>query len=132
MRWVFGIVITAGLAAFFLRVFESLSADAIGMALGVLFGVTASIPVALLILAMNRNQQRQAPPPREPRQEPTHQRPMIVMMPSTPQQPQAQSSQWSVAPTAPPPPRLLTASKGDVDAEQPGKFRIIGEEGEAW
>jgi hypothetical protein len=131
MRWVFGIIITAGLAAFFLRVFESLSADAIGMALGVLFGVTASLPVALLILAATRSQ-RQAPPPREPRPEPTHQRPMIVMMPSTPQQPQQQLSQWSVAPTAPPPPRLLTTSKGDSDVEQPGKFRIIGEEGEAW
>ena len=131
MRWVFGIVITAGLAAFFLRVFESLSSDAIGMALGVLFGVLATIPVTLLVLAMTRGQQRQTPQPREPR-EPTHQRPMIVMMPSTPQQPQQQPSQWSVAPTSPPPPRLLTTSKGLDDNEQPGNFRIIGEEGSSW
>lgn len=131
MRWVFSIVITAGLAAFFLRVFESLSSDAIGMALGVLFGVLATIPVTLLVLAMTRGQQRQTPQSREPR-EPTHQRPMIVMMPSTPQQPQQQPSQWSVAPTSPPQPRLLTTSKGLDDNEQPGNFRIIGEEGSSW
>jgi len=131
MRWVFGIVITAGLAAFFLRVFESLSSDAIGMALGVFFGVLATIPVTLLVLAMTRGQQRQAPPTREPR-EPSHQRPMIVMMPSTPQQPQQQPSQWSVNPTSPPQPRLLTTSKGLDDNEQPGNFRIIGEEGSSW
>ena len=131
MRWVFGITITAGLAAFFLRVFESISSDAVALALGVLFGVLAGIPVALLVVSAVRGQQRQAPPTREPR-EPSHQRPMIVMMPSTPQQPQPHSPQWSVAPTSPPPPRLLTTSKDDDSTEQPGKFRVIGEEGSDW
>ena len=40
------------------RISEQLSADAIGMALGVLFGVLAGLPVALLVLASNRRRER--------------------------------------------------------------------------
>lgn len=41
------------------RISEQLSADAIGMALGVLFGVFAGLPVALLVLASNRRRERE-------------------------------------------------------------------------
>jgi len=41
------------------RIGGRLSADAIGMALGVLFGVLAGLPVALLVLASNRRRERQ-------------------------------------------------------------------------
>jgi hypothetical protein len=40
------------------RIDSRLSADAIGMALGVLFGVLAGLPVALLVLAANRRRDR--------------------------------------------------------------------------
>lgn len=39
------------------RIGERLSADAIGMALGVLFGIVAGLPVALLVLAANRRRE---------------------------------------------------------------------------
>lgn len=41
------------------RIGGRLSADAIGMALGVLFGVLAGLPVALLVLASHRRRERQ-------------------------------------------------------------------------
>ena len=49
---------------------SKLSADAIGMGVGVLFGVMAGIPTALLLLASNRRvdtkRRYDAPPPRYP------------------------------------------------------------------
>lgn len=50
------------------RLTDLLSPDAIGMALGILFGMLAGIPVALLVLAAN---QRRPDPPRV-EQQPTH------------------------------------------------------------
>ncbi len=48
------------------RITEQLSADAIGMALGVLFGVLAGLPVALMVMASNRRRERmdEEPAPR--------------------------------------------------------------------
>lgn len=42
------------------RITDALSSDALGMALGILFGMLAGIPVTLLVLAA----QRRPPPPR--------------------------------------------------------------------
>ena len=42
------------------RISERLSADAIGMALGVMFGVLAGIPTALLVLASARRREQDA------------------------------------------------------------------------
>jgi hypothetical protein len=50
------VLLFVGVAAW--RIGERLSADAIGMALGVLFGVLAGLPVALLVLASNRRRER--------------------------------------------------------------------------
>lgn len=52
---------TIGLAMFIVgscswRLGENLSSDAIGMALGIMFGVLAGLPVALLVLASDRRQ----------------------------------------------------------------------------
>ena len=53
----FGGVLFVGVAAW--RIGDRLSADAIGMALGVLFGVLAGLPVALLVLASSRRREQQ-------------------------------------------------------------------------
>lgn len=55
------LVLLSGLTFFGIgawRIGTQLSADAIGMALGVLFGVLAGLPVALLVLASNRRRDR--------------------------------------------------------------------------
>lgn len=44
------------------RIGNSLSSDAISMAIGVMFGVLAGIPTALLVLATGRNDDRSARP----------------------------------------------------------------------
>ncbi len=52
---VLGALLFISIAAW--RIGERLSADAIGMALGVLFGIIAGLPVALLVLASNRRRE---------------------------------------------------------------------------
>lgn len=134
MRWILGIVLLLGLGALFIRVFQSMSSDAVAMGLGVLFGMVASIPVALLVLAAQRSailrERQMQPPPREPRppREYGGTRPMVIMMPDG-RQPQPPQQPWHVA--QPPPPRLLTSTKQE-DSEAPGNFRVIGEEGQDW
>lgn len=63
-----------------------LSSDAMGMAVGVVFGVLASLPAALLILVANRRSARQEPP--TPRSSPQNQpqtgqgqMPIVIMAP---------------------------------------------------
>lgn len=51
------------------RISERLSADTIGMALGVLFGVLAGIPVALLVVAAQRRPADDERPLTAPRRE---------------------------------------------------------------
>lgn len=60
------IIVLAGLIFFGMaawRITDRLSADAIGMALGVLFGVLAGLPVALLVLASHRRREREEEEP---------------------------------------------------------------------
>lgn len=54
-----GALAVGGVAVF--AIADSLSSDALGMALGMFFGMCAGIPAALLVLAASRAQ-----PPREP------------------------------------------------------------------
>ena len=53
--WGLAGIIMMGVLAFLIG--QRLSADAVGMALGVLFGVLASIPAALLVIASGRRRQ---------------------------------------------------------------------------
>ena len=53
--FIFGCVVFFALVAW--RIGSQLSADAIGMAVGLLFGVLAGIPAALLVLASNRRRE---------------------------------------------------------------------------
>ena len=52
------LLVFVGVAAW--RISERLSADALGMALGVFFGVLAGIPVALLVIAASRRREDHA------------------------------------------------------------------------
>ena len=68
-----GILVIVGVLAW--QIGAKLSADAIGMGVGVLFGVMAGIPTALLLMAHNRvgrlsTPQYDAPPPRCQQQPP--------------------------------------------------------------
>ncbi len=58
-----GVLIFISVAAW--RIAGQLSADAIGMAVGVLFGVMAGLPTALLVMASNRRREQE----REAREE---------------------------------------------------------------
>ena len=63
------------------RISERLSADTIGMALGVLFGVLAGLPVALLVLAAQRRPSGEERPPASPqRAEPRLSAPPIIVL----------------------------------------------------
>lgn len=60
------------------KIGDKLSADAVGMAVGVLFGMLAGIPAALLVLASNR--QREMQPPPAPQPTPTRQFPPVIVL----------------------------------------------------
>ena len=65
------------------RIIESISSDALGLAIGVVFGVLAGLPTALLVLASNRR--RESKKANDRRQQPNgqmgygHQAPVIVL-----------------------------------------------------
>lgn len=65
------------------RAMDSLSSDAIGVGLGVVAGVLAGVPTALLLMAWSRQQHRQSEEAHRSRQAalpaPEHQAPVIVM-----------------------------------------------------
>ena len=82
-----GILVIVGATAW--QVGSKLSADAIGMGVGVIFGVMAGIPTALLLLASNRRNDAartnyDAPPPPRYQQQP----PVIVFAAPHQTQPQ--------------------------------------------
>lgn len=60
------------------KIGDKLSADALGMAVGVLFGMLAGIPAALLVLASNRLREMQQPP--APPTPPARQLPPVIVL----------------------------------------------------
>jgi len=118
------------------RIGERLSADAIGMALGVLFGIIAGLPVALLVLAANRRReerenferpdgrQRQLPQgygyPMQP------QPPVIVLAGHG--APQMQNGYGYERGQMPPPYPALPMPQ---EASQERRFKVVGEQ-EEW
>jgi len=103
-----------------------LSTDAMGMAVGIVFGVLASIPAALLILAASRSKQpdpsavrpQSSQPPLSPQS--TGQMPIVVVAPPAypasgqpgvnqyAQLPAPQAADWSMQPQSPRPERAFT------------------------
>lgn len=115
------------------RITERLSADALGLATGVILGILAGLPVALLLMAASRRRncedeedyepcQLQRHPHALPAQ---HQPPVIILsgMPNGYGQPQQQPyGQYGGIPQ-----RALPGGSDIVDSRQ---FHVIGEEDE--
>ena len=118
------------------RIGERLSADAIGMALGVLFGIVAGLPVALLVLAANRRRgERETSERTEGRQRqlpqgyayPMQQPPPVIVLAGhgSPQMPNGYGYERGQMP--PPYPALPMHQ----DAPQERRFKVVGEQ-EEW
>lgn len=76
MRWTFAILVLIALAIMAWALGNALSSDAIGLALGVVFGVMASLPGAILVLVAARR--------RQPERDPFYPPPRVVYEPPTP------------------------------------------------
>jgi len=126
------------------RITEQLSADAIGMALGVLFGVLAGLPVALLVSASNRRRERmeeeptarggrgrqQALPPGYGYPMPQQQPPVIVLAGHPGAMPQGgpQGYQQGYPQGYPQQQRMLPAPhEMAADVPQERRFKVVGE-----
>lgn len=120
-RIVVAVVVLIGCVAAW-RLGSRLSPDAVGMAIGILLGVLASIPTSLLILASSRRREEredaQWERPTQERTPPAYQPPVIVLAGHAPamQPGMITSSSSAVQPAAAWPPR--------TNARQ---FKIVGE-----
>ena len=112
-----GILVIVGVATW--QIGAKLSADAIGMGVGVLFGVLAGIPTALLLLANQRRNDAaranyDAPPPPRYQQQP----PVIVLAAPNQTQPKYEpyGGRQGYAPALPDPDyqRQITARSSSV------------------
>lgn len=105
---------------------EKLSSDALGMAVGLLFGLLASIPAALLVLATSRRARRarpggQVPAPQQPQ-------PPVIVVAAPPAAGYGYPQQF--APYGVGDQRSLPASQRIIDAQPQRQFRVVGEEDE--
>jgi len=127
------------------RVGSSLSADAIGIAVGVVFGVLASIPAALLMLAASRRSERRQEWDGESQRARGGQQtqpgqgqyggypPVIVMAPPSMPMPQGQAGQYAgyyggQGGYLPQPNQM--ALPGGAQMPPQRQFRVVGEEDE--
>lgn len=124
------------------RVGGSLSSDAVSMAVGVLFGIMAGIPTALLVLASDRRRQAQAEQQREafghernPYGHYAHganypQQPPVIVLTGAPS---GQPTGYGLSGQADP--RGLPQTPAWPGEQQPGrmprKFKVVGEK-EEW
>lgn len=140
-----GLVVGAALVAVLgVYMMTRLSSDALGMAIGVMFGVLAGIPAALLVLATSRRRDRDdeydadrhaLPPPYGQVPPYSYQPPVIVLAAPMAQEPQTvnYTDNRSVtihAPAGGMP--LLADREREVQAQRSGRvFRVVGER-EEW
>jgi hypothetical protein len=108
------------------RIVDGLSSDAIGMGIGVIFGILAGVPMALLVLAASRREERRQPRPAEYGMGyppyPHHQPPVIVV---TGGGAMGQNQGW-----AQPQPMFQPTSTWDAPRPE-RRYRIIGAQ-EEW
>jgi len=124
------------------RVGGSLSSDAVSMAVGVLFGIMAGIPTALLVLASDRRRQAQAEQLREtfghdrtpygPYAHGNHypqQPPVIVLTGASPGQPSSYGASTQTDPRSFQPAPAWPSEQ--QPARMPRQFKVVGEK-EEW
>ena len=124
------------------RLGMSLSSDALGMAVGVVFGVLAGIPSALLVLASSRRRDRDdeydddrhaLPPPYVQGPPYPYQPPVIVLAAPMEQQPQVVNNTYNApSVTIHTPPAggmpLIADRQREIATGQGGRvFRVVGE-----
>lgn len=102
MRQFFGLAVLIFVSIAAWRIAGQLSADAIGMAVGVLFGVLAGLPAALLVMASSRRREEE----REAREEAAARRRQNQ------QRQQAQGYYGGVGPGYAQPPVIVLAAPG--------------------
>jgi hypothetical protein len=107
---------------------EKLSADALSMGIGIFFGVLASIPAALLVLAASRRGDRTSEQERRPQaygQGHGYQSPVIVVAPPMQGYPQMQPPQGMQQPGMA---GYLPSPHQVIDARNERSFRMVGED----
>ncbi|MFN8495360.1 MAG: hypothetical protein U0350_47620 [Caldilineaceae bacterium] len=142
MKKLLGLILLVFIGVIAWRIGGSLSSDAVSMAVGVLFGIMAGIPTALLVLASDRRRNEQAEMRREPygRERgpyggypqnsgylPYPQQPPVIVLTGAPS---TQSANYGANPSVesqhyfqPPP--------ADMAGRRARQFRVVGEK-ETW
>ena len=135
MRRVIGLAIVAGGVALAVVVGQRMSTDAMAVVVGVVFGVAASIPTSLLIVAATRGRRDEAryssaaarsmgPDPRPPAVAP-----QIYVISPPMQHPSQAAAPWQIPggmlPQLPPP------QNGYFPADSSRRFKVVGED-EHW
>ena len=127
MRLIIGLAIVAGGVTLAVVIGQRLSTDAMAVVIGVVFGVAASIPTSLLIVAATRGRREPShlsgPDPRPPA---VDSRPQIYVVTPPTYAGGGQAAPWLQSSMQPP---LPPAGYGQ--AESPRRFRVVGED-EYW
>lgn len=128
------IAILGFLAACFMiwQITKSISSDALSMGIGIILGVLASIPTALLLMASNKKNEANMNDGRNGQMNyPNHSPPIIILTGSGQLQNQNQPQQNVIDQM--PERRFYNASQ-ITDTQRTGeqKFKIIGDEGDNW
>ena len=124
MRWIIGVAIVAGGMTLAVVVGQRMSTDAMAVVIGVVFGVAASIPTSLLVVAATRGRREpthlSGPDPRPPA---VDSRPQIYVVTPPTHAGDGQVAPWLQSSMQPP---LPPAGYGQ--AESPRRFRVVGED----
>ena len=122
-RW-FGMAVLVFVATAGWRIGEALSPDALSMAVGILFGVLAGVPTALLVIAGSRRREAEERPRRPERAYP----PRLDGMPYFPPQPPViVVAPHALGPGGPAVPEQMAWSPPRRDRQ----FKVVGE-AEEW
>lgn len=143
MKKLLGLILLVFIGVIAWRIGDSLSSDAVSMAVGVLFGIMAGIPTALLVLASDRRRNEQAEMRREPYGRdrgpyggypqnngylPYPQQPPVIVLTGAPS---TQAANYGANSTAEPQHYFQPAPPANLNARQARQFRVVGEK-ETW
>ena len=127
MRLIIGLAIVAGGVTLAIVIGQRMSTDAMAVVIGVVFGVAASIPTSLLVVAATRGRRElshlSGPDPRPPA---IDSRPQIYVVTPPAHAGGGQAAPWLQAGMQPP---LPPAGYGQTESSR--RFRVVGED-EYW